>query len=252
MRGAALAAALLLAASAARAGTEITLETRKAGAPADAKPRRSLVAVEGRRLGAESDDGRRGALWSGEAGELQILDHREKTVLRIDRATAREVLGTRDRVREQAGRLPDAQRKAVERWLGGDPGPKVELRPIGQSASVGGVGCRLLNALRAGVRVAEVCEGPRAALGVGPEALAPVRELAAFLAEAGPLLPGAEGVEALALVPLVTGVPLRVRVWPKDAVPTESRIVGGVPKRFPPERFETPAGYTPSLVIGVR
>jgi hypothetical protein len=247
-----LAFALLLAAHGALAGTEITLETRKAGAPPDKKPQRSIVAIEGRRLAAESGDGRRGALWSGEAGVLQILDHREKTVLRIDRATAREVLGTRDRVREQAERLPDSQRKTVERWLGGGPGPKVELRPNGGSASVGGVGCRLFDALRAGVRVAEVCEGPNSALGVGPGALAPVRELAAFLLEAGALIPGAEDVEALALVPHVKGVPLRVRVWPKDAVPTESRLVGGVPKRFPPERFETPAGYTPRLVIGGR
>jgi hypothetical protein len=250
MRLAALPLALLLAAPAALAGTEITLETREAGAPADAEPERSLVAVEGRRLAAESGDGRHGALWSGAAGVLQLLDHRERTVLRIDRATARQVLGARDRVREQAEVLPDAQRESVERWLGGGPRPRVELRRTGRSAEVGGVGCGLLEALRAGVRIAEVCEGPRAALGVGPEALAPVRELAAFLAEAGVLLPGADGVEVLALVPQVKGVPLRVRVWPKDAVPTEARLVGAVPRRFPPERFEAPAGYEPRFAIG--
>jgi hypothetical protein len=250
MRAAALALAALLAAHAALAGTEITLETRKAGAPPDAKPERSIVAVEGRRLAAESGDGRSGALWSGEAGVLHVLDHRDKTMLRIDRATARRLLGARDGVREQAARLPEAQRETVERWLGGGAPPRVELRSSGRSASVGGVGCRLLDALSAGVRVAEVCEGPRSALGVGPEALAPARELAAFLAEAGVLLPGADGVEALALVPKLTGVPLRVRVWPKDAVPTESRLVGGVPKRFPAERFEPPAGYVEQIRLG--
>jgi hypothetical protein len=249
MRSGGVALALLFAAHAALAGTEITLETRKAGAPADGKPERSVVAVEGRRLAAESGDGRHGALWSGEAGVLQILDHREKTVLRIERAAARQVLGARDSVREQAARLPDPQRETVERWLGGGPGPRVELRSTGRSAAIGGVGCTLLEALRAGVRVAEVCEGPRTALGVGPEALAPVRELAAFLAEAGVLLPGADGVEALALVPQLKGVPLRVRVWPKDAAPTEARIVRGVPKRYPPERFAPPAGYESRLAI---
>jgi hypothetical protein len=244
----ALALAFGFAAHAALAGTEITLETREAGA--DAKPQRSIVAVEGRKLAAASGDGRHGALWSGEAGVLHVLDHGDKTVLRVDRATARQMLGARDRVREEAERLPGAQRETVERWLGGGAQPRVELRSTGGSARVGGVGCRLLEALRAGVRVAEVCEGPRAALGVGPEALAPARELAAFLAEAGVLLPGAEGVEALALAPQVKGVPLRVRVWPKDATAQEARIVGGVPKRFPPERFEPPAGYQPRLVIG--
>jgi hypothetical protein len=246
-RAAALALAALLAAGAAHGGTEITLETRQAGE--GAQPERATVAVEGRRLAAESGDGRHGALWSGEAGVLEILDHREKTVLRIDRATARQVLGARDNVREQAGRLPDAQRETVERWLGGGPRPRLELRSTGRSAQVGGVGCRLLDALRGGERLAEVCEGPRTALGVGPEALAPARELAAFLAEAGVLLPGADGVEALALVPQLKGVPLRVRVWPENAVATESRIVGGVPKRFPPERFQAPAGYQPRFTL---
>jgi hypothetical protein len=248
MRGCLPALAWLLAAHAALAGTEITLETREAGG--EAKPKRSVVAVEGRKLAAESGDGRHGALWSGEAGVLQILDHRDRTVLRVDRATARQMLGARDRVREQAERLPAGQRETVERWLGGGPPPPVELRGTGRSAEVGGIGCRLLEALRAGVRVAEVCEGPRAALGVGPEALAPARELAAFLAEAGVLIPGAEGVEALALAPQVKGVPLRVRVWPRGAAAQEARILGGVPKRFPPERFEAPAGYQPRLVLG--
>ena len=117
------------------------------------------------------------------------------------------------------------------------------------------VACRLLDALRDGARLAEICEGPTGAAGVTPEALAPVRELAAFAAEIGDLLPklarrrgprcaraGGEG----------EGVPLRVRAWPKDAPATESRLVRAVPKRFGPERFEAPAGYSAGLGIHVR
>ena len=61
-----------------------------------------------------------------------------------------------------------------------------------------------------------------------------------------------EGLDALVLVGQVKGVPLRVRVWPKDAVPTESRIVSAVPKPFGPERFQPPAGYEPGLGVHVR
>jgi hypothetical protein len=251
MRGRCVALALWLgcAAGPALAGTEITLETRKANAAPDAKPQRSVVEVEGRRLRAEAGDGRHGALWSGEEGVLQVLDHREKSVLRIDRATARQVQG----LRTQIEGLPPAQRDAVERWLGGGPRARVELRSSGKRVQVSGVSCRLLEALRAGVRLAEICEGPRSALGVTPEALAPARELAAFVAEVGGALPpalGAEGLEALALVERVQGVPLRVRAYPKDAVPTETRIVGAVTRRIPPERFQTPAGYRPGLRLG--
>ena len=246
---------LLLAAGPALAGTEITIETRKAGAKPDAKPQQSIVEVEGRKLRAESGDGRHGALWSGEDGVLQILDHREKSILRIDRATARQVLGAREGIQEQIDGLPEAQRETVERWIGGGPPARVELRSTGKSAQVGGVGCRLLDALRGGVRLAEVCEGPRSALGVTPEALAPARELAAFVAEVGDLLPrslGGEGLDALVLVQQVKGVPLRVRAYPKDAVATESRIVRAVPKRIAPERFQPPADYQPTLGINVR
>jgi hypothetical protein len=120
---------------------------------------------------------------------------------------------------------------------------------------VNGIACRLLDALRNGVRLAEVCEGPRGAAGVSPEALAPLRELAAFAAEVGDLLPksmAGEGLDALVLVEQVQGVPLRVRAWPKDAPATESRIVRAVPKHFGPERFQAPPGYSPGLGIHVR
>jgi hypothetical protein len=245
----ALAVCIGIAATPALAGTEITLETRKANAAPEAKPQRSVVEVEGRRLRAESGDGRHGALWSGEEGVLQILDHRQKSVLRIDRATARQVQG----LRAQVEALPPAQRAALEGVLGAAPKARVELRNTGKGAQVSGVSCRLLDALRAGVRLAEICEGPRSALGVTPEALAPARELAAFVAEVGGALPpslGAEGLEALALVERVQGVPLRVRAYPKDAVATETRIVGAVTRRIPPERFQTPAGYRPGLSLG--
>ncbi len=237
----------LLVAGPALAGTELTIETRKAGAAANVKPQRSVVEVQGRQLHAEWGDGRHGALWSSETGVLQILDHREKSVFRIDRATAEGIRGGIEG-------LPAGPREAVERWVGAPPA-KVELRSTGKSAQVTGVACRLLDAFRDGVRLAEVCEGPRGAAGVTPETLAPARELAAFLAEVGDLLPRSltgEGLDALVLVERVQGVPLRVRAWPKDAVPTESRIVSAVPKSFGPERFQTPAGYQPGLGVHVR
>jgi hypothetical protein len=250
---------VLLAAGPARAGSEITIETRQAGAAPEAQARRSVVEIEGRKLHAEAGDGRHGALWSGEEGVLQILDHGRKSVLRIDRATARSVTrsvaGAREGIRGQIGGLPEAQRETVERWIGGAPAAPVELKSSGKTAQVNGVACRLLDALRSGVRLAEVCEGPRFALGVTPEALATVHELAAFLAEVGDLLPrslGAEGLEALVLVEQVKGVPLRVRVFPQDQVASESRIVSALPKRYAPARFQTPPGYEPGLGLHVR
>jgi len=237
----------LLVAAPALAGTELTIETRQAGAP-DAPPRRSIVEVQGRQLHAEWGDGRHGALWSAEAGVLQILDHSQKSVLRIDRATAESLRGGIEG-------LPAGSREVVERWVGGGPPAQVELRSTGKSAEVTGVSCRLIDAFRNGVRLAEVCEGPRGAAGVTPEALAPARELAAFLAEVGDLLPRSltgEGLDALVLVERVQGVPLRVRAWPKDAVATESRIVSAVPKSFAPERFQPPPGYQPGLGVHVR
>ena len=247
--------AVLLAAGPGLAGSEITIETRKAGAAPEAQPQRSRVEIEGRNLHAEAGDGRHGALWRGEDGVLQILDHREKSVLRIDRATTRSVAGAREGIRGQIGGLPEAQRETVERWIGGAPAAPAELKSTGKSAQVNGVGCRLLDALRSGARLAEICEGPRGAAGVTPEALATVRELAAFLAEVGDLLPrslGADGLEALVLVEKVKGVPLRIRVFPKDQPATESRILSALPRHYNPARFQPPPGYEPSLGLHVR
>ena len=247
--------AVLLAVGPALAGSEITIATRKAGAAPEAQLQRSVVEIEGRKLHAEAGDGRHGALWSGADGVLQILDHREQSVLRIDRATARSLTGAQEGIRGQIGGLPEAQRETVERFLGGAPPEPVELKSSGKTDQVDGVRCRLLEALRGGARFAEVCEGPRGAAGVTSEALATVRELAAFLAEVGGLLPpslGADGVEALVLVEHVKGVPLRVRVFPRNQAATESRIVSALPKHFAPARFQTPPGYEPLLGLRVR
>lgn len=256
MRGAVFALTLLFAARAALAGTEITVETRRAGAAPDAKPQQSLIAVEGRRLHADAGDGRHGLVYRGEEGVLEVFDHRDKSVFTLDRATARSLSRGVDGARGAVQGLPDPQRRAVERLLGAEQPPaKVALRVTGRSDRVNGIACRLLDALRNGVRLAEVCEGPRGAAGVTPEALAPLRELAAFAAEVGGLLPKSmtgEGLDALVLAEQVQGVPLRVRAWPKDAPATESRIVRAVPKQFGAERFQAPPGYTPGLGIHVR
>ena len=247
--------ALLLPPGPAPAGTEITIETRKAGAAPEAAPQRSVVEIEGRRLHVEAGDGRHAALWSGEDGVLQILDHRAKEVLRIDRATARSVEGAREGIRERISGLPEPQRKAVEGWIGEAKPEQVELKSSGKSAEVNGIRCRLLDALQSGARLAEICEGPRGAAGVPPEALTTLHELAAFLAEVGGLLPrslAADGLEALTLVEQVKGVPLRVRVWPKDAVPTETRLVKAQPKHYEPSRFQPPPGYQAGIGVHVR
>jgi len=243
-----LALALLLCGSAAYAGTEITIETRKAGAPADAKPQLSHVAVEGRMLSFDAGDGRHGFVYRGEEGVLQILDHRKKSVLRIDRDTA---LG----MSRSLSRLPAAEREAVEGLLGTNRAPaKVELRATGRSERVSGTDCKLIEALRDGARFAEICEGPTGALGVTPAALAPARELAELVAEVGAALPkslGGEALDALAVIRQVKGVPLRVRTWPEGHPATESRIASVMPKHFGPERFQPPADYRSDLGVRV-
>jgi hypothetical protein len=256
VRARACALALLLAARAALAGTEITVETRRAGAPPEAKPQQSLIAVEGRRLHADAGDGRHGLVYRGEEGVLQVFDHRDRSVFTLDRATARSMARGVDGARDAVRGLPEPQRRAVERLLGAEEAPaKLALRATGRSDRVNGIACRLLEALRNGVRLAEVCEGPRGAAGVSAEALAPLRELAAFAAEVGELLPkslAGEGLDALVLVEQVQGVPLRVRAWPKGAPASESRIVRAVAKRFGPERFEPPPGYASGIGLHVR
>jgi hypothetical protein len=245
---------VLLLAGRALAGTEITIETRRAGAAPEARPQTSVVEIEGRRLRAEAGDGRHAALWSAEAGVLQILDHRERSILRIDRTTASQMAGVRDGLEQQIERLPEAQRAALERWIGSGAKPRVEMRATGGSTKVNGISCRLLEALSAGARVAEICEGPQGALGIGAETLRPARELAAFVAEFGDLLPaslGGENLEVLVLVDRVAGVPLRVRAWPKNAAATESRILRALPRPIAAERFEPPADYQPRLGVHV-
>ncbi len=236
---------LLLCARGALAGTELTVETRKLSDSPGAKPRRSLLALEGRSLHFDAGDGRHALVFRGAAGVLEIIDHSRKSVVRIERASAAALAQRMEAARAELGPL-----------LGEAPAPaKLALRATGKHDRVNGIGCRLLEALRSGERLAEICEGPAGAAGVSREALAPLRELAAFAAEVGALLPkpaSAEGLDALLLVEQLEGVPLRVRAFPQHAPATESRLLRATPKRFDPARFQAPPGYSAGIGIRVR
>jgi hypothetical protein len=249
-----LLAALLLA-HGALAGTEITLETRQAGAPAGTEPRHSWIAIEGRNLHAETRGGSHSLSYRGVAGVLEVYDHRDQTVFRLDRSTASSVASKVDSARDAVEALPEAQRRALESVIGTRPkAPAVELRETGKGDAVGDVACRLLELWESGARRAEICEAPPGAAGVPPEALATVRELIAFGADVADLIPGSLGGENLAAlegVERIKGVPLRVRAWPRNEPASESRIVRAIPRDYPAEHFQAPAGYRPGLGIQV-
>ncbi|MEN8161559.1 MAG: hypothetical protein ABFS41_15930 [Myxococcota bacterium] len=255
MKAASLALGVALLAQAALAGTEITVETRQADAAPDAKPRESRLAIEGRSLHAETTGGRHSLVYRGEGGVLEVYDHREKTVFRLDRATARSAARGVESAREAMEALPEPQRSALESALGMEREvDSVTLRETGRGDRVADVACRLLELRQGAVRRAEICEAPPGAAGVSAEALATVRELVAFASDVVDLLPaavGAAGLAALAGAEKIDGVPLRVRAWPSDAPASETRIVRAVPRAYPPERFQPPPDYRPGLGIQI-
>ncbi len=242
----------LLVAPGALAGTEITLETRQAGAPPEAKPRISWLAIEGRSLQAELRGGRLSLVYRGGDGVLEVYDHRDKTVFRLDRSTADSVTRGMDAAR---GALPEPQRRALDSVLGTQPkSAPATLRETGRDDRVDGVACRLFELHQGTARRAEICEAPPGAAGVPAEALATVRELVAFGGDVAHLIPGSlggDGLAALGGVERLEGVPLRVRAWPADAPASETRIVRAVPRSYPPERFRAPPGYRSGLGIQV-
>ena len=134
MKGHGVVLALVLAAQPALAGTEITVETRRAGAA----PARSRSAAWSRSRGGSSaprpataDTAR---CCSGAEGVLEILDHSEKSVVRIDRATARSMARRMDGARDALEALPEPQRSTAERCSGASRKPaQVALRATGKS-----------------------------------------------------------------------------------------------------------------------
>jgi hypothetical protein len=257
-----IAAALILVAGPAGAGTRFTIESRDLRLT-EPRVQTSVLWLEGAQLRLEADE-TNSVIYRADEDAAWVIDHRAKSYRSVDRETsetlARGVGQVNTTARRYIESLPPEQRQAAARLLDqtlGTPisvSPDIELRARSATEQVGGVSCALYEVRRAGRRRAEVCRSSFEAASVSARSRDAVRALADSLRVVLPALAPEhlrqDGVDALHAFSELDGVPLRVRLYEADAASWEVRVTEVVERAAPPTAFDLPDGYERNLSLG--
>ncbi len=260
-----LALLILLVAGPAGAGTFLVLETTRLDDGSLLE--RTELRADGTRLRVDTDGGRSSVVYLAEERTVRVLNHAERSYLEVDQQTTQQVARGLEKVnrelRDRLDSLPASQRAAAERLLNQTLGPGAETKrpevvvvPTGGSDEIEGHACREFDVLRDGTRVADVCKAEYAEVGVAPETLGALRELAGFLRESLAAL-APEGLRGRSLDALdsfdhLDGVPLRIRAYESGTPVRQSRITDIVTRTLPKTDFAVPDGYTKSVGLNIR
>ncbi|MBW2396999.1 MAG: hypothetical protein JRG95_22345 [Deltaproteobacteria bacterium] len=260
-----LIALALLIAGPLRAGTFLILETTRL---ADGKVlERTELRAEGSRLRLDTDGGRSSVIYLADQQTVRVLNHKKRSYLEVDQQTteslARGLKRANQELRSRLEGLPASQREAAERLLNSTLGPdtakatpEVVIVPTGGTDEIEGRACREFEVLKEGTRVADVCKADFAAVGIVPETLDGLRQLAGFLRESlSALAPeGLRGrsLDALDSFDQLDGVPLRVRAYERGEAVRQSRITEIETRQLPSSDFAVPQGYQKTVGLNVR
>ncbi len=256
--------AMLLVATGVQAGTRVETTTKRLDRP-DRKPEDSTLRIQGRRMRVDARGDRSTLLFDAGEETAWLLDHRKKTVFKVDAGTTRAVASkideTRDLMRERLKNLPPEQRAQMERLLAGatpqqtpaveaPPPPQIVLRATGARDAISGVACDEVEVLRDGRRVAEVCRATFEDAGVPEKDFAIMRDLGGFLRDTvSQMVPGnlqqaqQDGFAALESMEGLDGIPMRVRAYDKDRAVSETLITSIAAERVEAAAFKVPDGY---------
>ncbi|BDG08746.1 hypothetical protein [Anaeromyxobacter paludicola] len=250
----AVAAALLLAAPAARAGLVIgTRNTQGTNAGQE-----GTVYIEGNKLASDSaGDQAHFFIWDGDANKVVLGDRAQKTYQEM---TPSDVTGMKARMSKQLeeakARMSPEQRKALEEMLGKQGAaaapaakpPETEYVPASGGDRVLGHACKNYREVREGRTVAETCFIPWSDGVVTRADLAPLEKMEQFWRPLSEQQPGARRRQAMSEeLARAPGVPAIRKTLGADGKPeSEERLTKLDRTRVPAERFQVPAGYTRS------
>jgi hypothetical protein len=261
MRAVVVAILLLVgAAGGALAGTQIETEARGLGS--DPPPtRRGVMRLEPDRMRLDVAAASSAIIYRGDLDLIWIVDHRDRSFARIDRATlgefSRRIVEVRDELRVRLAAVPPEQRAALERMLGKtlaaklEKAPGVDVRETGRTERVNDVGCAEVEIRRGDETIATACTADWERAGLERETFRPIQEVGALLRQTLAVLPGnplgQEGLDALDAFGRLGGVPLRIRIFEAGAPTREIRVTSMGQRRFAGETFEVPEGYEQAI-----
>jgi hypothetical protein len=247
------------------AGVEIRTETTF-GEDTGARTRSGRMLLDRDRLRmelpAEDAAGGRGLtlIFRADLGAVYVLDEKDRSFSVIDRDSAEQMRakleGAKREMQAQLGKLPPAQRLAMQEMLAerglGDatdspPIPRVRAVATDRTAQVGAFPCREYDLFEGERKIGEACIADWATTGTTAADFDPLRAFASFEEEmAKSMAFGGRkraGDEMTRLFDL-GGVPVRMRAERDGKKISETRLLG-IERRDPPgDSFSPPPGWT--------
>lgn len=260
MRVFAFAILLLVAGSkGALAGTLIETEARGLGS--DPLPtRRGVMHLEPDRMRLDVPEVSSAIIYRGDLDLVWIVDHRDRSFVRIDRATmdelSRRMAEAKAELRARLAAMSPEVRAAMERMLGkttepgAEEGREISVRETGRTERLNGVGCAEVELRRGEETIAMACTADWESAAVEPETFRPIQELGSFLHQTLSVVSvfsddsiRSGELDVLGAIGRLDGVPLRIQIFQAAAPIREIRVTSIEPKSFGGEIFEIPAGY---------
>jgi hypothetical protein len=255
---------LVAGATGALAGTVIETEARGLGS--DPSPtRRGVMHLEPDRMRLDVPELSSAIIYRGDLDLVWIVDHRDRSFVRIDRATmdelSRRMAEAKAELRARLAAMSPELRAAMERMLGetaepgAEEGGEISVRETGRTERLNDMGCAEVELRRGEETIAMACTADWESAAVEPEALRPIQELGSFLHQTlsvASVFPGdsihSGELEALDAIGGLDGVPLRIQLFEAAAPTREIRVTSIEQKDFGGKIFEAPAGYQQAAV----
>ena len=258
----AFAAAVLLPAAYAEAGTAFLMETTAGGEKMEARmtvetPNILVDVVQG---SGESGGVPDQFIFRGDDKKMIVIDHRQKTFSVMDKETMKAMSdmmggeGMEKMLQEALKDVPEDQRAEIEKMMreqmkqaGGGAGQKqvskVEYSKTGESGDKNGFPCEQYVGKRDGQVVRELWVTDWDNVKGGSDARETFKSMAAFWQEAFGSLAAQAGENPMELFDAVDGFPVIAREMNGDQVASETTLKSVEEASLKPEAFQPPEGY---------
>jgi len=250
---------LVVGGSSALAGTWLEFEARDQGGDRPLR-RRGVIDLEPDRMRLDVSEDATSVVYRADLDEAWVLDHRDRSFLRISRAAMDDLSRRMAEAKAELGARLEAMspelRAAMERTLGKALGPapakatKLSLRRTGRNERVNGVGCADVELRRGEEILAVSCTADWKSAAVEPETFRPIQKLGPFVRSIlsvtsvfRDVAVRADDLDVLDAVGRLEGVPVRIQVLDTGRPIREITVKSIERRSFAGSTFEIPAGY---------
>lgn len=203
-------------------------------------------------------------LFDSSRNKMVLIDHERRAYYEMDPETMKQQMDSVStqlsaQMEQMLANMPEDQRELMKEQMakmmgqegGGEMQPKIEFRKTGQSQTVAGFKCKIVEVMRGGGPIQRVCVTPVSDLGISGGDVAALEKMFTFMrdmSDAVSSMRGDESPDAIMNVNEMGGVPMRIEDLTRGEV---SEVTGVSTASQPAYKYSIPAGYQKQAMPGL-